>query len=156
MGSVPVCVDRAFHELPPFDSWLCQDVCWMRVHLTPFLRRAIICWLFLGFQSHLPCQIRLVLLGASFSFGRRGQISSAFSPSPSGGHFAGISLFSTPLHSLWSVVIWCAGFTCNISSRMPSACLCLDRCPSLTFIQQDTEYACPQNVKLCFYIDLFA
>ena len=35
MGSMPVDVDHASHELSPFDSWLCQDACRVYVHLAP-------------------------------------------------------------------------------------------------------------------------
>jgi len=49
MGLVPVGVNHKFHKLPPFGSWLRQNVGWVHILLAPFLD--VVEPFFAGFSS---------------------------------------------------------------------------------------------------------
>jgi len=131
---MPVSVNHAFHKLPPFDSWLFQEVCWMHFHLTPLLD--IIELFSAGSSSdsipiyHAKYDLFYLLCPNKFSFLSitiLEDVSLAFHSSP---------------HSLSSVANSCAVFAWNISSWMPSVCLCLVSSVSMTHLHTARYWIC--------------
>jgi len=138
MGSLPVGVEHAFHKLPPFDSWLCHNVCCMHVIWHHSLISSSHSLLSLPrIQSHLPCQKRLVFSALSCSFGRRVQIVQLSFHH----HLVDVSLALHSSPQSTSVAILCARFACNILSRMLSACPSLVSSVSTTY-SHTAKYAC--------------
>jgi hypothetical protein len=99
MGSMPVGVDHAPHNLSPFIPRLCQYACKLQVQWHQPLTSS----------NHpllgLPQTPVLALPAFCYSFSRNVQRSSVFPPSPPGGCFGGFSPFSASLHLLSAVAI---------------------------------------------------